>query len=250
MIALSLRRQQLIFVYLSLAISAWVLWLKISFLPHSLMYIIIYVMSPIFNKFSLPGLYSIPTTFGVFFTLFICSLVHGSSAFKQYKYKAFLPLIINILTVIAILFMQYAIVLPDFYANFKERETVIAQIISGQLIPEEPQRIQIPIPNHPYKIYNMMLPSKYAHLSKGREPDGEINILVDQKINKPIMVVFFNTFSRFRWEPNYTAFIYKTDSEQIRQQKLFGVGNLNYYIWLLEGQKIKNNWFWVDLFED
>jgi hypothetical protein len=57
--------------------------------------------------------------------------------------------------------MQYVVVLPDFYANLKEREAVVAQITSGQLTPKESQRIEVPmIPDHPYKIYNLTLPSK------------------------------------------------------------------------------------------
>jgi hypothetical protein len=38
--------------------------------------------------------------------------------------------------------------------------------------------------------------------------------------------------------------------DSISQQDLFGVANLNFYIWLLESKQIKDNWFWVDLFED
>jgi hypothetical protein len=80
--------------------------------------------------------------------------------------------------------MQYVVVLPDFYANLKEREAVVAQITSGQLVPQESQRIEVPlVPDHPYKIYNLTLPSKYTHLSKGRKSDGDINILVDEKTN-------------------------------------------------------------------
>jgi hypothetical protein len=64
------------------------------------------------------------------------------------------------------------------------------------------------------------------------------------------MVVFFNTFGAFENQPIYTAFVYKAKSDSLSQQDLFGVANLNFYIWLLEAKKIKDNWFWVDLFED
>jgi len=60
--------------------------------------------------------------------------------------------------VIVLLFMQYVVVLPDFYANLKEREAVVAQITSGQLVPQESQRIEVSlVPDHRYKIYNLTL---------------------------------------------------------------------------------------------
>ena len=251
MVSLRLREHQHNFTYLSLGISAWVLWLRISGLPHSLMYTILDLIFPKYTVVPLPGIIIIPTIFLFFLGLTVYSLSHGFRAFKQYKYKAFLPLAINLFTVIVLLFMQYVVVLPNFYANLKEREAVVAQITSGQLTPKESQRIEVPmIPDHPYKIYNLTLPSKYSHLSKGRGEDGEINILVDENTSQPEMVVFFNSFGSFRNQPIYTAFVYKAKANSISQQDLFGVANLNFYIWLLESKQIKDNWFWVDLFED
>jgi hypothetical protein len=253
MVSLRLREQQHSFTYLSLGISACVLWLRISSLPHSLMYTILELVFSIHTIIPLPGIISFPIIFLFFFGLIVYSLSHGFRAFQQYKYKAFLPLAINFFTVIVLLFMQYVVVLPDFYANLKEREAVVAQITSGQLTPKESQRIELPmIPDHDhrYKIYNLTLPSKSTHLSKGRTSDGEINILVDEKSSQPEMVVFFNSFGSVRNQPVYTAFVYKADAKSISQQDLFGVANLNFGIWLLESKKIKQNWFWVDLFED
>jgi len=251
MVSLRLREQQQSFIYLSLGISAWVLFLRISSLPHSLMYTVLHLFFSIHTIIPLPGIISIPIIFLIFPGLIIYSLYHGLRAFKQYKYKAFLPLAINLFTVIVLLFIQYVVVLPDFYANLKEREAVVAQITSGQLTPKESQRIEVPmIPDHPYKIYKLTLPPKYTHLSKGRKVDGEINILLDEKTSQPEMVVFFNSFGSFRNQPIYTAFVYKVKANSISQQDLFGVANLNFYIWLLESKQIKDNWFWVDLFED
>ena len=251
MVSLRLREQQQSFTYLSLGISAFVLWLRISYLPHSLMYIIIYAISPIFAIVPLPGLLSIPIIFLVFLGLIVYSYSYGLKALNQYKYKSFLPLAINLFTVIVLLFMQYVVVLPDFYANLKERKAIVAQITSGQLVPKDSQIIEVPlVPDHPYKIYNLTLPSKYTHLSKGRKSDGEINILVDKKTSQPEMVVFFNSFDSLEGEPNYTAFVYSAEANSISQQDLLGVANLNLGIWLLESKKIKQNWFWVDLFED
>jgi hypothetical protein len=252
MVSLRLREQQHGFTYLSLGISACVLWLRISCLPHSFMYLILSDIAPIFiNIFKVPGFFSLQVIFLVFFGLIVYSLFHGYRAFNQYKNKAFLPLAINLFTVLVLLFMQYVVVLPDFYANLNEREAVVAQITSGQLTPNESQRIEVPIvSDHPYKIYNLTLPSKYTHLSKGRKADGEINIVVDEKTNQPEMVVFFNSFGSFENQPIYTAFVYKANTNSVSQQDLFGVANLNFYVWLLESKKIKDNWFWVDLFED
>lgn len=192
MVSLRLREQQQIFTYVSLGVSACGLGLRISDLPHSLIYTIV---KRDFFSYSLAGLsriISIPITFLFFLGLIGYFLSHGLRAFKQFKYKAFLPLVINLFTVIVLFFMQYAVVFPDFYANLKEREAVVAQITSGQLTPKESQRIEVPmIPDHPYKIYNLTLPSNYTYLSKGRGVDGKINILVDEKTNQPEMVVFF-----------------------------------------------------------
>jgi hypothetical protein len=251
MVSLRLREQQNGFTYLSLGISACVFWLRVSCLPHSFMYLILSDIAPIFYIFKLPGFFSLRVIFLVFLGLIVYSLFHGFRAFNQYKYKAFLPLVINLFTVIVLLYMQYIVVLPDFYANLKEREAVVAQITSGQLTPKESERIEVPLlPNHHYKIYNLTLPSKYTHLSKGRKADGEINIVVDDKTNRPEMIVFFNGFGSFKDQPIYTAFVYKANTNPISERDLFGVANLNFYVWLLESQKIKDNWFWVDLFED
>lgn len=150
--------------------------------------------------------------------------------------------------------MQYFVVLPNFYANLKEREAVVTQISTGLLTPKESQRLEIKmlpkypykVYNHPYKVYSLTLPSKYTHLSKGKEVDGKINIVVDKKTSQPELVVFFNTFD----SSTYTAFVYKTNTKPVSQKDLIGVGNINMGIWLLESKKIKENWFWVDLFED
>lgn len=149
--------------------------------------------------------------------------------------------------------MQYIVVIPDFYTNLKEREAIVTQIISGQLVPQESQRIKVPvIPNHYhfFKIYDLTLPCKYSHLSKERKGNGRINILLEEETNQPKMVVFFNSFDSFGGQPAYTAFVYKAKSNSISQEDLFGVANLKFGIWLLESKQIKENWFWVDLFED
>ena len=262
MVSLRLREQQQIFTYLSLVISVCGLWLRIPDLPHSLIYTIVERDFFAYSLASLSRIISIPITFLFFLGLIGYFLSHGLRAFKQYKYKAFLPLAINLFTVIVLFFMQYAVVLPDFYANLKEREAVVAQITSGQLTPKESQRIEVSkesqridvsmIPDHPYKIYNLTLPSNYTHLSKGRGVDGKINILVDEKTNQPEIVVFFNgfnSFQSFQESPAYTALVYKAKTNSISGRDFFGVGN-RYTMWLLESKQIKDNWFWVDLFED
>lgn len=256
MVSLRLREQQQIFTYSSLVVSACGLGLRISDLPHSLIYTI---AKRYFFKYSLASfsrIISIPILFLFSLGLIGYFLLHGLGAFKQYKYKAFLPLAINLFTVIMLLFMHYAVVLPDFYANLKEREAVVAQIISGQLTPKESQRIDVSlIPDHPYKIYNLTLSSKYTHLSKGRGADGkinipgEINILVDEKTSQLEMVVFFNGFNDRGGELSaYTAFVYKVKTNSISERDLFGVSN-RYDMWLLESKQIKDNWFWVDLLD-
>jgi hypothetical protein len=61
---------------------------------------------------------------------------------------------------------------------------------------------------------------------------------------------FFNGFNSFGGSPAYTAFVYKAKTNSISERDFFGVGNLGYTMWLLESKQIKDNWFWVDLFEN
>jgi hypothetical protein len=63
MVSLRLREHQHNFTYLSLGISAWVLWLRISGLPHSLMYTILDLIFPKYTVVPLPGIIIIPTIF-------------------------------------------------------------------------------------------------------------------------------------------------------------------------------------------
>jgi hypothetical protein len=250
MISLRLREQWQIFTYLSLAISACVTCLRIFFLPHSLMYFCLAIILPIIKWNNFPFFPIFPIILLFFLGLILYSLFYGFRAFNQYKYKAFLLLGINLFTVIVLLFMQYVVVLPDFYINLKAREAVVAQLTSGQLKPNESQRIKIPaIPDHPYKVYNLTLPSHYTYLSKGIKSNGEINVLVNEKTNQPEVVVFFNSFGGIK-RGNYTAFVYKAKSNSIDHQDLFGVASLDFSLWLLESKQIKDNWFWVDAFDD
>lgn len=250
MISLRLREQWQIFIYLSLAISACVFCLRIFFLPHSLMYFYIATISPTLKWNYFPSFPSFLIILLFFLGLILYCLFYGFRAFNQYKYKAFVPLTINIFTVIVLLFMQYVVVLPDFYINLKAREAVVAQLTSGQLKPQKSQRIKVSsIPNNPYKVYNLTLPTNYTYLSKGIKSNGEINVLVNEKTNQPEVVVFFNSFGGIN-ERDYTAFVYKAKGGSINQQDLFGVANLDFDLWLLESKKIKDNWFWVDSFDD
>jgi hypothetical protein len=63
MVSLRLREQQQSFTYLSLGISAWVLLLRISSLPHSLMYTVLDLLFSILTIIPLPGIISIPIIF-------------------------------------------------------------------------------------------------------------------------------------------------------------------------------------------
>lgn len=247
-----MRKQQIILLSLSLAISACVLLVRGSFLPHSLAYVIVLIMSfyyELFIPLSFLNLHFIWFITIAFSILIIWSFVHCFVAFKRYRYKALIPFLANTFTVIVMLFMQYPVVLPNFHLNLSDREAVVAMVNSGKLIPQESDKIKILIPKHPYRVYKMKLPSKYAHLSHGVEEDGEINVLFDQD-DRAKMVVFFNTVGRLKGQPDYTAFVYKPNADKISHEDIFGVANLQFYVGILEEKKLKDNWFWVDVWED
>lgn len=245
----NLRKRRLIILNSSLFISILLLYVRSLFLPHSFNYTLLYSLLSINLKHSLftPTIYFL-FLFILFIVISIFSIQYFLQNFQRNQYKSIVLLLITLLTFISLWLAQFPIILPDFYFHFREREAVVAMIKSGNLQPNESQRIKLD--NHiSYKVYQMQLPLQYAHLSKSGERGGEINIVADQA-NKAKIIVFFTSVGQFKGEPNYTAWMYRLDTETSIENHIFGVKNLTYFVWLLDSFKINQNWFWVDVIED
>ena len=249
MIQVNLRNQQFILLNLSLVTSILLLWLRGSFLPHSAQYTFLY------SIFSLKGNYDILSNKGIYFLLLgtfflilsLLSVQYFLKGFKRYKYKALLPLLINIFTIIILVIMHNLVVLQDYYSHLGEREAIVTMIKSGTLKTDESQRI-IWLDNISkvlHKIYKVQLPSQYSHLSQGGAKGGEINIITN-KNNQTKMIMFFPSIGEF----NYTAWVYKINTSTPIENYLFGAGNLKSYARLLEAKQINDNWSWVDVIEN
>ena len=243
-----LHKQQIILLNLSLLTSVILLFLRWSFLPHSAQYTLLYSLNSfksINNLFGDKGTYFLLLSI-VFITLSLLSVQYFLKEFKRYKYKAFLPFLINLFTIIVLLFMHKAVILQDFNAHLGEREAIVTMIKSGTLKPDESQRIKrLDNLSHVlHKIYKVQLPSQYTHLSRGGNKGGEINIITNQNnLNK--IIVFFTSVD----EVNYTALLYRINTFTPIENYLFGVGDLKSYAWLLEAKQINDHWSWVDVVE-
>ncbi|ARV61350.1 hypothetical protein BZZ01_24455 [Nostocales cyanobacterium HT-58-2] len=250
MIVNDLRKKRILILFLSLASSILLILIRSYFFPHSFNYTILYSILSLRlsnNILTDPSVYFL-FLFTFFIIVSLFSIQYFLQFFERYQYKAIVPLLINILTLVSLWLGQYTVILPNFYFHLREHEAVVTMIKSGELQPNESQRIKLE--NHiPYKIYQMQLPPHYTHLSKSGERGGEINIVTD-KDNKAKIAVFFTSIGKFKGEPNYTALMYRFDPQVSIENHIFGVKKMTYYVWLLDSLKINDNWFWVDVIED
>ncbi len=248
MIKISLQKQQLVILSLSLLTSVLLLLLRVSFLPHSTQYIFLHSL----NSLKLSPLTLIHKEFYflvlclIFLSLLFLSLEFLLKEFKRYKYKASLPLIINLCTIILFLFIQDIVISQDFNSNLEARKAVVTMIKSGSLQQNESQRVaRLDNLNRVlHKVYKLELPTQYSHVSQSRNKPGQINLITNRN-NENKMIVFFTSMSDF----NYTAWVYKMNANIPIENYLFGVGDLKSYAWLLDTKQVNDNWSWVDVVE-
>ncbi|MBR8837388.1 MAG: hypothetical protein DSM106950_26110 [Stigonema ocellatum SAG 48.90 = DSM 106950] len=249
MIQANLRNQQIILLNLSLVTSILLLLLRGSFLPHSVQYTFLSTLLSLKGNHDIFSVQSICflllATF--FIILSLLSVQYFLKGFQRYKYKALLPLLINIFTIIVLLVMHKVFILQDFYSHVGEREEIVTMIASGTLKQNDSQRIKWfdNLSNVLHKIYKVQLPSQYTHLSEGGERSGEINIITNHN-NQTKIIVFFTSIDDF----NYTAWLYKINPSTPIENYLFGVGNLKSYARLLQAKEVNDNWSWVDVVEN
>jgi hypothetical protein len=246
MIKVNLQKQPNLLVNLSLLIGALLFCLRWSFLPHSTQYTLLYSLNSLkaksHNIFLDRGIFFVLLCFICFILLFLSFQVF-LKGFKRHKYKAALPLVVNIVTLISLVLIHNIAVIQDYYAHEKDRGAVVSMIKAGELRQNDSQRVKsLDNLNHVlHKIYKVQLPSQYTHLSDG----GDINIITDKNGQNKI-IVFFNSIEN----ANYTGWLYKINSITPIENYLFGVGNLKSYAWLLEAKQINDHWSWVDVIEN
>lgn len=158
--------------------------------------------------------------YGFFLIIIIWSFIFGLIQMKNQKIKAFIPIIINIATVIIIYIVPFSTLTleMDFYSNLNAREDVINKITNGELVP-----------NVPYNDSLINLPAKYKNLSKG---GGDIVVEYE---NENLNVLFF-TFRGVM--DNFSGFMYMSDDNEPERNDLSCTQ-------ILEVKKLKNHWYWI-----
>ncbi|NJR59753.1 MAG: hypothetical protein HC769_13445 [Cyanobacteria bacterium CRU_2_1] len=185
-----------------------------------------------------------------FLVMFGSSLIHLLLEFRHDRSQATLPFYTNVITILLVLSLPTIAIEFDFYANLNARESIVSTIQSGTLAPRSLQTVDVPAGTQLVQktIATIDLPANYKKLSSGQEP-GEIQAVSDQN-GKTELVVFFGYNGLIKLDSGYSAFVYKADDEEINQGDLFGVANVEYYVWLLNAKPLGNHWYWISVIED
>ncbi len=157
--------------------------------------------------------------FVFFLVAILWSLIFGLLKIKSQKTRAFVPLSINLVTLLIVLLVPFtALTLKmDFHFNINKREQVVEKIKNCELAPNV---------SHNDKLIN--LPTGYKHLSKG---GGDV--IVEYENKNPN--VFFFTFRGIL--DNFSGFVYRADNNQPRNYD-FGCEHV-------ELEKLKDHWYWM-----
>lgn len=156
---------------------------------------------------------------GFFCIILISSLGVGAFRFKKEKQKAFVPFIINLITILVVIFVPFTRLTTtfDFWFHIRARENIIEMIQHKELVP-----------NVSYNEELIVLPKKYSALSKG---GGEVLV----QTSTSTLHVFFFTFRGV--VDNFSGFIYRSD-DAYPSEGDFGCEYMNVL-------KMKNYWYWV-----
>lgn len=153
-----------------------------------------------------------------FLVILTWSVIYFIKNIYKMKYKAVLPLVINLITIVIVFFVPFTsiIISLDFNLNLEDREKIISMVQSGELKSES------------LYGYNLIqLPEEYKHLSKG---GGEIFIEKDGDTLK----IFFYTFRGIL--DNFSGFAYISDNSELSQTDFNG--DFDQII------KKREHWFW------
>lgn len=153
-----------------------------------------------------------------FLVVLIWSIIHFTKNVRKLKYKALLPMVINLIALVIVIFVPFTNIMLnlDFNLNLKDREKIVSMVQSGELKPEIL-----------YGQNLIQLPEEYKHLSKD---GGEIVIEKDGDTLK----IFFFTFRGIL--DNFSGFAYISDNSKLSQMDFNG--DFDQII------KKREHWFW------
>lgn len=155
----------------------------------------------------------------VFILYFVKSFRSSKRFFNKKQVRTYVPLIINVLTIIIIIFVPMTNIwlTVDFYVFKHTREQVMQKIMSGELQPNV---------SHNSSMIN--LPLKYKFLSKG---GGDIVFSNTEEYQD----VFFFTFRGIL--DNFSGYVYTTDMGRTLEN--------GWYSDVFQQKKYNDNWYWI-----
>lgn len=154
----------------------------------------------------------------IFLIISILSIIYLGFKFHKLKYKAIIPLAINIITLIIVFTVPFTSIMLylDFKFNMDERKEVVEMVKSRELEPN--------VLNNDSLI---RLPERYEHLSKG---GGEIIVERD----KGKLKIFFYTYRGIL--DNFSGFAYISDDSKLSSKDFYGD--------FKEIKKKSDHWYW------
>jgi len=154
----------------------------------------------------------------IFLIISTLSVIYLGFKAQKLKYKAFIPLTINLVTFIMVFTIPFTSIMLylDFKFNMDEREEVVEMVKSKELESNDLNDDRI-----------IILPEEYEHLSKG---GGEIIIERDRGKLK----IFFYTYRGIL--NNFSGFAYISDDSKLKASDFNGD--------FKEIEKKKEHWYW------
>ena len=151
----------------------------------------------------------------IFLAVLVWSIIYLGKNVRKLKYRALLPMGINLITLIIVIFVPFTNISCDldFKLNLNDREKIVSMIQSGELKSYGKRLIQ--------------LPDEYKHLSKG---GGEIAVEQDGETYK----IFFYTFRGIL--DNFSGFAYISNDSELLHEDFNG--DFHQII------KKREHWFW------
>ncbi len=151
--------------------------------------------------------------FGCFAIATLFSIIHFFRKFKLSKIKASIPVLIQLVTMLMILFIPFTNIVMnmDFRQNYEQRLEVVSLIESGKLNDTDDNGL-------------ITLPKKYHHLSRG----GEVLIARTDSDIEILFYTFRGVLDRF------SGFLYTTKNMDLESRDD-----------LKQIQNIKDHWYWI-----
>ena len=156
--------------------------------------------------------------YAFFLLILIFSIIVGVKRFKHKQKKAFLPLLINCVSLLVVIVIPLSEITlkTDFVINLKRREMAVEILMSNLT----------PTPKQGYETVS--LPSQYRHLSRG---GGEV--IVEQD-NDETNILFFTVRGV---TDNFSGFVYRSTKSE-PERNFFWCDYVQY-------ERINSNWYFI-----